>query len=535
MSSSATKSSYFPKSARSAGQEWTPQLIQQAERSAGSGNIKNAAQLCSDLLADDRVSGCLREVRIRGLLGLPLTFQPAVDSTDDTALIEAASEDWWHMVPEDSTTEWMEWGILLGIGVGHITCWERVEQPSGTRLLPHRHDGRIGFDVVHPSSLKFDKEKQAWTAQQEEGDDVVVTPGDSHWLVYTPYGSQRPWERGAWRSIARWWMLKQFAQTDWGRYSELHGQGILAADTTENILDEDRNALAKELMNLGRESKIVLPPGANIRLIESTANTWATFEAQIKCACAAIAIRILGQNLSTEVQSGSYAAAQVHQSVGASIIRADDETSATTLRQQLLFWWTEYNYGSSTKAPWPKRDTAPKEDSAALAKVLIDGATAAKQWHDLGAPIDFDALARTLKLPLLADGQWTEPRARQELPDDGFGFDRKRYPHEVDIRLASGANPSTQQGLIRGKKYADEMADSAQDLASASMIPSVDSLMNLVERVDDGPNWQRRMKTAIVKSYGAMPQSMLTEVLHRAIVLAELAGQSGVKDDATGA
>ena len=532
MSTQPGTSTFAEKSVRASSAEWTPVLIRQAERSAGGGNLRNAAQLCDDILADDRVSGCLREVRIRGLLGLPVTFEPPMDAGDDTTITDALSEDWWSMVPEDVLTEWMEWGILLGVGFGHIKSWERVEQPSGTRMLPHRADGTVGFDVIHPSFARFDDEKQAWFVTGKDDKEVQITPGDGHWLVFAPYGSKRPWARGAWRSIARWWLLKNYALSDWGRYSERHGLGIMVGKAPEGARKEDRDLLAKELNQIGRETSAVLPPGYDFTLVESTANTWETFRAQLEAANVNNAVRILGQNLSTEVQGGSFAAAQIHQAVAASIIRADDETSATTLRTQLIEVWADLNFGARNKAPWPKRDTTPQADTAAFAKTLIDANAAFDAWRRSGAPLDVDGFARTFRVPLLDGEMWSEPEPYDD--GGGFMFSRRRgrcgCGHN-DVRLASGDNPSSASGAISGKRYVQQLIGNATQSTEPAMAPIIANVLRVMEDVEDAPGWHRRLRAALLKEFQVTDTAELESLLHKAIVMAELAGRTAVAQD----
>jgi phage gp29-like protein len=76
-----------------------------------------------------------------------------------------------------------------------------------------------------------------------------------------------------------------------------------------------RQKLASQLRNLGRDAALVLPRGLDLKLIESAANNFQTYEAQINVANTGITICLLGQNLTTEVSGGSYAAAQVHSQV----------------------------------------------------------------------------------------------------------------------------------------------------------------------------------------------------------------------------
>lgn len=501
--------------------EWTPRLIKQAERMADSGSLRLAAQLCDQILADDRLSGCLREVRIRGLLGLPITFEPP--QQDAKSPVDELAEDWWEMVPEDTLSEWMEWGIILGIGVGRVASWERVEQPSGVRLLPHRDDGSIGFDVIHPSALRYDHQQKAWFAKQRDGSEVRVTPGDGTWIVYMPYGAKRPWARGAWRSLSRWWLLKSYAVDDWGRYSERHGQGVLVGTAQAETKKEHRDELAADLQDLGRETSIALPPGYDLKLIEAEANTWETFKAQVEMANTAITIRILGQNLSTEVSGGSYAAAAVHKAVAAAIIRADDETSATTLRSQLIWWWASFNFGDGKKAPWPKRDTTPPADTAALAKTLIDAADALQKWTALGAPVDKEAYARMFRLPVV-DGQEWSPRVEQ--PDPATSLPIKQ------MRLASGDDPSEAAGAIRGQSFVDTAAAGAVQSAAAAIEPDVAALLELIDGMEDGGDWPGRLRAELAKHYeNTTNPSALESLVHKATILAELAGRASVVED----
>jgi phage gp29-like protein len=505
---------------RASALEWNPRLIKQAERMADGGSMRLAAQLCDQILSDDRLSGGLREVRIRGRDGRPVAFEPPND--DAASPVDQLAEDWWEMAPEDTLSEWMEWGIILGIGVGRVASWERVEQPSGVRLLPHRDDGTVGFDVIHPSALRYDHEQKAWFAKQRAGAEVRVTPGDGTWIVYMPYGAKRPWARGAWRSIARWWLLKSYAVDDWGRYSERNGQGLLVGVAPPETRKEHRDELAADLQDLGRETSIALPPGYDLKLIESEANTWETFKAQVEMANTAIAIRILGQNLSTEVSGGSYAAAEVHKAVAASIIRADDETSATTLRAQLIWWWTAFNFGDGRKAPWPKRDTTPPADTAALAKTLIDAADALQKWTALGAPVDNEAYARTFRVPLVEGQKWSEPAEASPAP----------IVPTTQMRLASGDDPADASGAIRGQSFVDTAAAGAVQSAAAAIEPDVAALLELIDGMEDVGDWPGRLRAELAKHYeNTNNPSALESLVHKATILAELAGRVAVVED----
>jgi phage gp29-like protein len=308
-----------------------------------------------------------------------------------------------------------------------------------------------------------------------------------------------------------------------------------------------RDELASDISDLGRDTSIVTPPGYDLKLVEATANTWQTFQAQVKMADTAIAIRILGQNLSTEVQGGSYAAAQVHKAVAAAIIRADDETSATSLRSQLIWWWSAFNFGDGRKAPWPKRDTTPPADTSALAATWDKAADALDKWLKLGAPVDKDAYARTFRLPLIEGEEWKEPEQAapvdesdggentpdnedEDEPQDGSKdakADRRR-----SMALASGDDPDDATGAISGQQFVDGISAHAVQSTARAIEPDVGRLLELIDDLEVGDDWPDRLRAKLAEHYWhAEDNAAFEQLAHKATVLAELAGRVAVVED----
>jgi hypothetical protein len=102
----------------------------------------------------------------------------------------------------------------------------------------------------------------------------------------------------------------------------------------------------------------------------------------------AIAIAVLGQNLTTEVKSGSFAAAKVHNKVEIQRIRNDGETASTVLHDQALEWWAEFNFGSRDLAPWPIWRTDPPTDQKERAETLLALSQALSTLRNIGLEPD---------------------------------------------------------------------------------------------------------------------------------------------------
>lgn len=373
--------------------QWTADLVRAAQTMADAGALRLAAELCDALLADDRVQGCLL-LLTRGFFGLDLSFEEGVGSRRRRAhkALEA-EEDWWSALPESDLSQLVTWGNILGVGVARLD-W----QSAHGRMIPR-------LELWHPKHLRFDSATRRWWVQTHSGE-VEVVAGDGSWVLYTPGGREQPWSHGAWRAIARWWLLKKYALSDWGRHSEQAG-GVKVATTADGS-EADRRKLASDLATLGQDAAVALPKGWDLRLVEVSANTFETFRAQVDSANAAVAIALCGQNLTSEVRSGSRAAAQVHQQVANAVLRGQAESLSTTIHDQILSWWAEFNFGSAEAAPWPVWSTDPPESNEALAATAKSIGEAITALKGAGVAVDARALAEKFGVPLTGEGAHPE-------------------------------------------------------------------------------------------------------------------------------
>lgn len=371
---------------------WTPNRIKIAQARAEEGNLREAADLWTAILGDDRMRTVV-DTRVRSLLGLDLDFEEGTGRKKKKAKRELeAGEDWWSIFPESEEFQLLQWALGLGVGLGQLRYYETV---NGKRVVRYRN-GRIvpTLKVWNPRYLRWDKEEQAWKLTIKGGDEITIVPGDGEWILVCPYGEAQPAMRGLWRGLARLWLLKSYAIDDWASHSEVHGHPIRLLEppnpanenpsNTTGIASTpaEREQLAAEINELIAGGTIGLPPGYKLSLIEAKANTWQVFKGQIDFVNTSAAITVLGQNLSTEVTGGSFAAAKTHDQVRVDLRKMDAEVESTTLHDQGLRTWAALNFGDAEAAPWPKRQTDPPEDKKALAEVLKTVAEALKTMRD---------------------------------------------------------------------------------------------------------------------------------------------------------
>lgn len=539
---------------RRANVEWTPDLIKAARVAADGGNLQMAADFCEFAMSDERVSSAL-STRTNGLLSLPIKFEPARGGMRAVKALEAG-EDWWASYPASDASQLLKWGILLGVGVAKHVWTDRGL--SINRLVPK-------LEVWHPRNLKRDMERGVWQVQTTKGL-VDIAPGDGKWILYTPYGVDRPWAFGAWNAIALWTLLKLYALEDWGEYSGKTGRGNLVATTPEDFDKSKRHEIAQELFNADGDAAIALPAGCTIDLIESKANNWETFKAQIEVSNAGKSIAILGQNLSTEVSGPVATGATLHSKVLQVYIDMDAETWTSCAHDQSLVWWSDINFGSKDLAPWPIYNTKPPEDKKAAADIISSAASSLTSLINANSPVDVRAYLAKFDIPLLDEkeieqsGQIyqyhlqfgilskNEIRERLGLPpvkggdvppepmviagsssdsEKAAGNIATRTEDDDTVLLRSGRVIRASSGFVQGQAYVDRLVDQARKSGADIVSGDVDALLKLIR---DAKSFDE-IREGLPGVYASMDASELESAVSKHLILAHLAGRYAVAED----
>lgn len=173
-------------------------------------------------------------------------------------------------------------------------------------------------------------------------------------VVHAPIGgrSSWPWRMGAMRSrlvpsIAkragvRWWLqyLERFGMPL--PYARLPMNEGGDADSTESL-----KGIAKQMLrDLQADWSAVLTGGIELDVVPNSGNANTTsYKDFIEYQDTQDAIVILGQNLTTEVSGGSFAATEAHRYVADDILQADLlELSIDTMTQQIVEPLNRYNW-----------------------------------------------------------------------------------------------------------------------------------------------------------------------------------------------
>ncbi len=383
--------------------DWGVERIQNALNGHQIGNFNQSALLAEAMVGDDRVQSALNG-RVKGVTMRHIHTRPA--RRDKKRRVRRAVERAWQRVFTDELLDqFMMWSVLLGFVLCEVQ-WTAVEdEEAGTIWVPM-------LKVWHPSYIYYDIAARRYVAITQEGN-VYIEEDDPHWFLFTPFGSYRGWLRGAVRSCAAPWIISQYSRRDWARYCEVHGLPIRLIDSPAQSSATDKARMFSQVRNMGAQTTILLPQQAgqdgqkwDVRLLEAKDESWAAFPGLIKECHMAIQLSIRGTNLTSEVQGGSYAAAQVHSDEDSSYGDSDCRKlcSAAT---RLFRLFCSYNFGDADLCPSLRLEAPDKQDKTLAAQSQLQVVQAfIALVKDGGVPaeqIDVRAWFEQYGIPLIGD------------------------------------------------------------------------------------------------------------------------------------
>lgn len=512
------------------------QVVKGAIRGLEAGNFDRAAQVVDAMGRDDRITGCL-EKRTRALPALPLHLEPRGDGRQKKAVADEADELFEEMYPTAVLTDLLNWGLMLGVGLAQHQ-WEYGER----RWLPR-------LKVWHPKSLVYRYDTQTFWVNAIEGQ-VEVKPGDGQWVMYLPYGPSRGWMYGKARSLYVSWLIRQWGTRDWARYSEVLGHPIKKVVTPPGAEEEDKVKFLREVAAIASEATIRTPRVAgsgaagdidryDLELLEAKTNSWETFERLLDKAESCIAINLLGQNLSTEVKGGSYAATMGHLQVEEKLLRFDAEALGQCLRRQSLAWWALANFGSAELAPFPKwkTKTTSAEERVAKGNAFKSLGEGIEKLISVGVKVDIDKVIEEEDIPVTGPAEeLTREDLKPPAPVAAPGAPpAPRKGLNGNTPLPRPARASQDEGIetvppaaIEGQNFVDRLADDGTAKLQEAMAKDVQEILSIV---GDAPDFDTLRKRLIAK-YGEMDAERETELLHRGMLMSELAGRYATRLEA---
>lgn len=551
---------------------WSPARVETAKKLADLGNFEYAAELAEKIFGDDRALSPLQA--LAGIAGLDVTFETeATKAGEEDPQVEALERDWWHLLTEETQGEILRWASVLGFCWVQIKGWE-LDEESG-RLLPK-------LDVWHQKNFRWDDRQRTWKVKRESGHWDDIEAGNGQWLLFTPYGRKRPHAKAPWYSLGMLWLGTQYAKLGLFEFNDTHAQPLRIAHqqpTSGDGLgslpsDEDVQELTDRIAAIVRGGTLALPLGYKLDLLQASGNADSFFRLIDDVWPKAVSIALTGNNLTTQIDGGSFAASQTAAGVSLDRRRTFARCLETTAREQLLVWWSEFNFGNRL-APWPHYQVAPppnlQEEAARLSSLgaAVQALTSAnvplspEELKRLGVPVDLDKAAEERQAQLfqyhLLYGIVTVNEARKQLGldpvpggdtppanpygggDGGGGAGDGGARAMLATRLRAATTKAESLDVIRdhiqqtratkaddeADDFDDELIDRATKAAGEAV--GLEDIMAIIESVDeDDPEPQARLeliRREVLHRYASLDPAAFADAVERTEMLASMNGR----------
>lgn len=223
---------------------------------------------------------------------------------------------------------------------------------------------RLVADALEPWRLRI----------RTEDEPSVGVAADEHpakFIVHRPRAALgRLFDGGLMRSSLLLYLAQNTSFKDWLTYSQIAGMPVRVAQFEPGTPEAERRALLRVLETLGTEAAAVMSKAVELRLLESGRSD-KPYQALQEYCNTEVTILWLGQHLTTDIKnSGSRAAAEVHDRVREDLLVDDMRDEAATLRRDLLRPMVEARFGPAAAIPEFRRSLVESIDTKTLAQTL---------------------------------------------------------------------------------------------------------------------------------------------------------------------
>lgn len=318
--------------------------VQQALLTAFAGNPSQLQDLYDDARDRDQRLDAVCRTRVLAIQSRPWSVSPPVGLERNAEALRQASEC------ARIIREIPSWPTRVGeLAHGKLNGYALSEIVWGSNARGYHAPTAICW--VHPNRIRFDDNLEIQIVDAGSGSQTgtpLAAYGPDKFLCHSPAAGRAAYivRRGALIACMFASLTKRYGIRWWLKAAERFGQPAPYAVLPSNADDADRDKAKEMLRQLTADWQAVLSEGMEIKSIEGSTGQF-TGEAQarlVELVNTDHAIQILGQNLTTEVKGGSFAAATTHDFVRGDILAADLAEEDADITAQLVEPIYRYNW-----------------------------------------------------------------------------------------------------------------------------------------------------------------------------------------------
>ena len=346
----------------------TPSRLAAILREADDGSLATAMQLFEEMEEKDAHLYSVANTRRLAVTGLQWQIISAADVRDGVDRAAADESAAYCREILDSIDAFDESLQHLALALGrNIAVAEIVWELVGGQLQP------VDIAPVDFTSVIFDEFDRLRILTEDEPRDGIKIPANK-FVVHAPHSvSGHPQRGGLLRVTAMVYLAKNLSLKDWLVYAEVFGMPVRIARYEPTATPEEKREMLTMLESLGSNAAGIFSRAVELQIIEAKHGAnGPPYERLIEFLNREMSKAWLGQTLTTDIagQSGSVAAARVHEEVRADILADDVRKEARTLRRDLLGPITRLRFGPDAPVPYFTRRPRGPANPRELADVL---------------------------------------------------------------------------------------------------------------------------------------------------------------------
>lgn len=476
----------------------TPVRLAQIFREADSGDVLRQMELFEEMEEKDPHLFSQLQTRKNAVTGLDYEVIPFSDDEADKEIAEFVKQEIESLENiEDILMDLLD-AIGKGIAMSEI-LWTYDEGKVTIEDIKWRHQKKFFWD--ENDTLKVvTKEFPAGTEIPE-----------NKFIVHRYKArSGHPSRAGVLRVIAWMYLFKNYDLKDWVSFCEVFGMPLRLGKYNPSASEEDKLALMRALVQIGTDAAGIIPDGTEIEFKESAKTTSINvYESLARFCDEQTSKAVLGQTLTSDSGSGSYAQSKTHNEVRHDLTVADCKALAATLRRDLIRPLVLFNYGEDKRIPYIRFDAEEAGDLKETADIYE------RLICSIGLKIPTAHLYKKFSIPKPEEGEEvaTPPGAAGSLP---LKEDVKLFKNKTDKEL-----DKEYQAQI------DKLADAAASHSSSVFAKIFEPVMELLNKTESLEELKKQLEDErfVEALYKKMDVQELDELLQKSMFYADMLGR----------
>ena len=474
----------------------SPRRLATIFREADEGDVLRQMELFEQMEEKDTHLFSQLQTRKLAVTGLDWEVQPFSEEERDVAVAEFI-DDQLHSLESlnDVLLDILD-AVGKGISLSEIT-WGVDSQ--GRNVVED-------ITWVHPKKIFWDSIDDTIKITTREYPQGIPLP-DNKFIVHKYKAkSGHPSRAGVLRIVSWMYLFKNYDLKDWVSFCEVFGMPLRLGKYDASASDADKAALMEAIIQLGTDAAGIVPSTTTIEFIESNKQSSAEIYEKLARYCdEQMSKAVLGQTLTSDSGSGSYAQSKTHNEVRKDLTAADANALENTLRRDLIRPLVEFNFGYGTPIPTLQFQTEDADDLKETSEIYRTLAC------DMGLEIPKRHLYKKFGIPKPEHG---EPVTQRQQP--------VAVPEpQMQLKLKASGNTDTQS-------YIDGLVAEATQKSSEIFNQLLQPIIKIIDATESLEELQLKLqnKEQLKQLYQEMGNAELEELLTQGIYVANLIGRT---------